>query len=98
MDGFGALGPSQIETGRPAVTVVLQVAYPLAPVGPDAVGGAEQVLFHLERALASRGVDTVVVAREDSQVSSALVPVPCVPSPYDESTIFAARQRHSEAI
>ena len=30
---------------------VLNVAYPLAPVGPDAVGGAEQVLSALDAAL-----------------------------------------------
>ncbi|TIU34927.1 MAG: glycosyltransferase family 4 protein, partial [Mesorhizobium sp.] len=33
---------------------VLNVAYPLAPVGPDAVGGAEQVLSALDRALVEK--------------------------------------------
>ena len=80
------------------MTVVLQVAYPLSPVGPDAVGGAEQVLFHLERALAARGVSTVTVASEDSQISGTLVPVPRGRPPYDTEAISAARQRHSEAI
>ena len=34
---------------------VLSVAYPLAPVGPDAVGGAEQVLSAVDGALAAAG-------------------------------------------
>ena len=34
---------------------VLNVAYPLAPTGPDAVGGAEQVLTHLDTALTRAG-------------------------------------------
>ena len=37
---------------RPAVSLtILSVGYALAPVGPDAVGGAEQVLSALDRAL-----------------------------------------------
>lgn len=80
------------------MTVILQVAYPLAPVGPDAVGGVEQVVFHLERGLAVRGVETVVVASDGSQVSGGLVPVPRIHPPYDEEAIAAARRRHAEAI
>ena len=34
---------------------ILSVAYPLAPVGPDAVGGAEQVLSQLDHALTAAG-------------------------------------------
>jgi len=34
---------------------VLNVAFPLAPVGGNAVGGAEQVLSMLDRALVDRG-------------------------------------------
>ena len=34
---------------------VVNVAYPLAPVGPDAVGGAEQILTSLDRALVESG-------------------------------------------
>ena len=42
-----------MNVGRPLT--VLSVAYPLAPVGPDAVGGAEQVLSAVDRALAAAG-------------------------------------------
>ena len=77
---------------------VLQVAYPLAPVGPDSVGGVEQALYHLERGLAARGCETIVIACEGSEVAGRLVPVPRPHPPYDEEAIEAAHARHAEAI
>jgi glycosyltransferase involved in cell wall biosynthesis len=55
---------------------VLSVAYPLAPVGPDAVGGSEQVLSALDAALVAAGHRSIVVAQEGSEVRGAIVPVP----------------------
>ncbi len=55
---------------------VLSVAYPLAPVGPDSVGGAEQVLSAVDRALVAAGHRSVVVAQEGSTVAGVLRPVP----------------------
>lgn len=55
---------------------VLSVAYPFAPVGQDAVGGAEQVLAALDRGLVERGHRSVVIAPEGSSVAGELVPVP----------------------
>ncbi len=52
---------------------VLLVAYPFAPVGPDAVGGAEQVLSALDRAL---GPDGIVLACEGSQTTGRLIAIP----------------------
>ena len=52
---------------------VLSVAYPFAPVGPDAVGGAEQVLSHLDFALARAGHHSIVVASEGSQTAGTLI-------------------------
>lgn len=60
--------------GRPLA--ILSVAYPLAPVGPDAVGGAEQVLSAVDRALAAAGHRSIVVAQEGSVTAGALRPVP----------------------
>lgn len=57
---------------------VLSVAYPFAPVGPDAVGGAEQVLSHLDAALVAAGHRSVVVACEGSEPAGTLVPSPAV--------------------
>ena len=51
---------------------VLSVSYPLAPVGPDAVGGSEQVLSALDHALVAQGHRSVVVACEGSQVAGRL--------------------------
>jgi glycosyltransferase involved in cell wall biosynthesis len=55
---------------------VLSVAYPFAPVGPDAVGGAEQVLSMLDRALVATGHRSIVIAQEGSSASGPLIPIP----------------------
>lgn len=55
---------------------VLNVAYPLAPVGPDAVGGAEQVLTALDHALVAAGHNSVVIACEGSATAGVLIEVP----------------------
>jgi len=54
---------------------VLSVAYPLAPVGPDAVGGAEQILTALDAALISAGHQSLVVACEGSKTCGTLFPI-----------------------
>lgn len=54
---------------------VLTVAYGLAPVGPDAVGGAEQVLSLIDRTLVRQGHRSIVVAAEGSLVAGELVPL-----------------------
>lgn len=51
---------------------VLSIAYPLAPTGLDAVGGAEQVLSDLDHALVSAGHTSLVVACEGSQAAGRL--------------------------
>lgn len=55
---------------------VLSVASPFAPVGPDAVGGAEQIASSLDRALIERGHRSIVIAQRGSRVRGALVPMP----------------------
>lgn len=54
---------------------VLSVAYPLAPVGPDAVGGAEQILTCLDAALTRAGHQSIVVACEGSKACGTLFPI-----------------------
>ena len=71
-----------------ALTVV-NVAYPLAPVGPDAVGGAEQVVHLIDRALVHAGHRSIVVACEGSQTAGHLVSTPAPAGRLDEN----ARQR-----
>ena len=54
---------------------VLSVAYPLTPVGPDSVGGAEQVLTYLDAALVDTGQHSIVVANEGSRTHGTLFPI-----------------------
>jgi glycosyltransferase involved in cell wall biosynthesis len=55
---------------------VLNVAYPFAPVTADPVGGAEQVLSALDRALVREGARSVVLAAAGSTPAGELVPLP----------------------
>jgi glycosyltransferase involved in cell wall biosynthesis len=52
---------------------VLSIAYPFAAVGPDAVGGAEQVLSQLDAALVAGTHESVVVACAGSQSAGRLL-------------------------
>ncbi len=52
---------------------VLSVAYPLAPVGDAAVGGAEVILSALDRALVEHGHRSIVVACEGSRPCGTLL-------------------------
>src|SRR5262249_17294528 len=78
-------------TGDMKLTV-LNVAYPLAPVGPREVGGAEQVLSRLDHALTSAGHNSIVIATSDSTVYGRHVPIPRTPPPYDHAAIARAPQ------
>jgi glycosyltransferase involved in cell wall biosynthesis len=77
---------------------VLSIAYSLAPVGPDAVGGAEQVLSALDRALVEAGHRSVVVANLGSQTAGILLPTGPVPAEITEDTRAAAQARRRRAI
>lgn len=52
---------------------ILSVAFKLAPVGPDAVGGSEQVLSAIDAALVAAGHRSIVVAMEGSRSMGELV-------------------------
>jgi len=51
---------------------VLSIAYPFAPVGPNLVGGAEQILSDLDEALIRTGNQSLVVACEGSKPKGTL--------------------------
>jgi glycosyltransferase involved in cell wall biosynthesis len=51
---------------------ILYLAYPLLTVSPSSAGGAEQVLWTLEREMHQRGALTTVAASAGSMVSGAL--------------------------
>jgi glycosyltransferase involved in cell wall biosynthesis len=63
---------------------VLNVAWPLAPVGPDAAGGAEQVLSCLDAALTAAGHRSIVIACEGSRVLGTLIATPLPRPPLDD--------------
>ena len=73
---------------------VLSVGYSLAPVGPDAVGGAEQVLSALDRALVEAGHHSIVVGNLGSQVAGTLVPTGPVPADITEDARAGHGERH----
>jgi glycosyltransferase involved in cell wall biosynthesis len=77
---------------------VLSVAYPLAPVGPDAVGGAEQVLSCLDRALVEAGHRSLVIACAGSSTHGQLVEVPRETGPLDDAARARAWARHRAAV
>lgn len=58
------------------MTTVLSIAYPFAPVGPNLVGGAEQILWDLDQALVEAGHRSLVVACEGSRPAGRLFAVP----------------------
>jgi len=55
---------------------VLSVAYPQFEVSADANGGAEQVLYLLERGIVNAGCGSLVVAAKGSRVSGQLIETP----------------------
>ena len=68
---------------------VLSVGYSLAPVGPDAVGGSEQVLSALDTALVAKGYRSIVIAAEGSEAAGELIKAaPALTDPIRGSTAF----------
>ena len=65
---------------------MLNVAYPFAPVGPDVVGGAEQVLTQIDAALARAGHELLVMACEGSVTQGRLIAMPRAAGRLDDAT------------
>jgi CelD/BcsL family acetyltransferase involved in cellulose biosynthesis/glycosyltransferase involved in cell wall biosynthesis len=70
---------------------ILSVAYPLAPVSEDAVGGAEQVLSAIDAALVREGHRSLVVACRGSTVAGELFELPACIEPLCDATRSAAQ-------
>jgi glycosyltransferase involved in cell wall biosynthesis len=77
---------------------ILQVAYCLAAVGPDAVGGAEQILAALDRATVDAGHRSIVAACAGSRVHGILCTVPPVLGPITDAARGASMAAHHRAI
>ncbi len=77
---------------------VLSVAYPLTPVGPDAVGGSEQILTLLDAAITRAGHRSLVVACEGSVTEGTLLATPKWEGPLTDDVRIWGRQQHHIAI
>jgi glycosyltransferase involved in cell wall biosynthesis len=77
---------------------ILNVAYPLAGVGSDSVGGAEQVVSQLDEGLTRAGHVSIVIAAEGSEVAGTLVSTPQWREPFDSEVSATAAASHSLAI
>jgi CelD/BcsL family acetyltransferase involved in cellulose biosynthesis/glycosyltransferase involved in cell wall biosynthesis len=69
---------------------VLSVAYPMAHLGSDSVGGAEQVLFQLDAAIVAAGHRSIVVAAEGARIAGKLVTIPRERGPLDAAAVARA--------
>jgi glycosyltransferase involved in cell wall biosynthesis len=75
---------------------VLSIAYPLTQVGPDAVGGSEQILTLLDEALTKGGHRSLVIAAEGSTVSGTLISGPAANGHLDDHRRKWGQQIHRE--
>ena len=75
---------------------ILYIAYPLLPLTRESCGGAEQMLWTLEREMNARGHQTTVAACEGSEATGRLFDTGCAPQ---ESDRFEEREsEHTERI
>jgi glycosyltransferase involved in cell wall biosynthesis len=77
---------------------ILSVAYPFTPVGPDAVGGSEQILTLLDRELTRRGHNSIVIAVKGSKVTGTLIPSPKWNGRLDDAARRWGQQAHGTLI
>jgi glycosyltransferase involved in cell wall biosynthesis len=91
-----AQGGVNAEDGAVPARRLLLVAYPLLPVSEESAGGAEQILWALERELAGRGWQTTVAACAGSRVTGQLLVTGETPRAFDA---FTEREReHTEQV
>jgi glycosyltransferase involved in cell wall biosynthesis len=70
----------------------LSVAYPLAAVSADSVGGAEQILSALDRAITAAGHTSFVVAPAGSTCAGELLPTAPAIGPFDWAAIHRCHE------
>src|SRR5215467_12231741 len=69
---LSAVGNEERDSVKPTLRI-LYVSYPLLTVSPESAGGAEQVLWTLEREIASLGIVTAVATSSGSSVAGELL-------------------------
>lgn len=77
---------------------ILNVAYPLVPVGPDTVGGAEQLVSTLDREIERAGHRSIVIAAEGSVTSGTLIASPRWDGPISSSVRKWAAREHARIL
>ena len=77
---------------------ILNVAFPFAPVRPDSVGGAEQILSTLDTALVAAGHESHVLACEGSRTAGRLHTIPRHAGDIDEAARDAAHAQYRRMI
>src|SRR6476469_6813933 len=77
---------------------VLSVAYPFTYVGPDAVGGSEQILTLIDRGLTEAGHRSLVIAAEGSDLCGTLIQSPAYKGPLDQSVRERGQKLHLKLI
>lgn len=77
---------------------ILSVAFTLAAVGPDSVGGAEQVLSEIDHGLVRGGHTSVVIAPPGSKIAGTLIPTLPVDGPVSSETWTVAHDATRQAI
>ncbi len=77
---------------------VLNVGYPFAPVGPGAVGGAEQILSRVDRALTEAGHRSLVLAADGSETFGELTVVRCPTGRLDGETRAVHHRVYRDAL
>lgn len=81
---------------------VLSVSYPFVPVTGDPIGGSEQILAHLDRAMVAAGHRSLVIAPRGSRVRGELIALPDCPGMLDDAARAAreelVRQRIAQVV
>jgi glycosyltransferase involved in cell wall biosynthesis len=77
---------------------ILNIAFAFATVSHGAVGGAEQILGHIDRALSASGHDSLVVAASDSQICGTLFGTPAAPEHVNKDYYRFRYTEHKRAI
>jgi glycosyltransferase involved in cell wall biosynthesis len=100
MSAYSAISGSGLASERADARplTVLNVAFPFATVGADAVGGAEQVLSALDGGLVAAGHRSIVIAKEGSQTEGELVSIGLPTGSIDDGVRNQAYARFRRAL
>jgi glycosyltransferase involved in cell wall biosynthesis len=77
---------------------VLSISYPLFPVSADSAGGAEQILFLLDRGLVAAGYKSIVIAAAGSRVTGSLLETTAATGEITDPIREQAQRVHLERI